>query len=132
MRPCKRLSTKSARASVIALLSFVLAACATHPAPRPVTAAAPEPEAATQPTPQPDPRDHAAILAMAGEYRVRFNFDETLPLAPDYEMKPSKRSGATEWITVVEQRSDFISLQHILVMGDEHTVVKHWRQDWQY
>jgi hypothetical protein len=132
MRLSKRLTAAALRASAAAFLALLLAACASQPVARPATAAFAEPDAATQAPRQPDPRDRAAILAMAGEFRVRFKFDETLALAPDYELKPSKRSGATEWVTVVEQRTDFISLQHILVMGDEHTVVKHWRQDWQY
>lgn len=78
--------------------------------------------------------DRRSILAMAGEFRVRFAFDETAALAPGYATREPKRSGGTEWVEVIEDRGDFISLQHILVMkfDDEVHVVKHWRQDWQY
>ena len=76
--------------------------------------------------------DRRSILAMTGEYRVRFIFDETLPLKPGYAQHAPQRSGGTELVFVVEDRGDFIALQHVLVVGNEHTVVKHWRQDWQY
>ena len=76
--------------------------------------------------------DRRSILAMTGEYHVRFMFDETLPLKPGYTQHEPQRSGGTELVFVVEDRGDFIALQHVLVMGKEHTVVKHWRQDWQY
>lgn len=79
-------------------------------------------------------RDRSAILAMAGEFRVNFNFAETVALKSGYVPRESTRSGAFELVELIEDRSDFISLQHILVMGDEDEprVIKHWRQDWQY
>lgn len=80
--------------------------------------------------------DRAAILAMAGEFRVRFAFEETVPLSEGYARKEAKTSGATEFVEVIEDRGDFISMQHILVLQDPETnearVVKHWRQDWQF
>jgi len=79
-------------------------------------------------------QDRKAILAMAGDYHVTFDFRETVALTPGYELKKPKVSGAEEIVRVVEDRGDFISLQQILVMkfGDEVYVTKHWRQDWQY
>jgi len=85
-------------------------------------------------------KDRAAILALAGEYEVDFNFEETLALARGYELKEPYHSKATELVTVVEDRGDFISLQHVLVVRPEGEdgepgeprVVKHWRQDWTY
>ncbi|MFN3312387.1 MAG: DUF6607 family protein [Hyphomonas sp.] len=78
-------------------------------------------------------QDRAAILAMEGDYKVTFDFRETVPLAPGYEPKSPKLSGAYEVVRVIEDRSDFISLQHILAIdGDRTFPVKHWRQDWQY
>lgn len=77
--------------------------------------------------------DREAILAMAGTYQVSFDFTETVPLAPGYELKPPKLSGGHEVVRVLEDRGDFISLQHILVVGgDAPFAIKHWRQDWQY
>lgn len=79
-------------------------------------------------------RDRQAILAMAGEYHVTFQFHETVGFAADYVPHEPHRSEALELVEVIEDRGDFISLQHILVVRDEETgeprVVKHWRQDW--
>ena len=111
--------------------SVLLSACATtSKAPAPT----PEPDVASAAAPADFERDRAAILAMAGEFRVDFDFRETVALAPDYKLHEPHHSGATEWVSVIEDRGDFISLQHILVMGDgeERHVIKHWRQDWQY
>ncbi|MCA8900404.1 MAG: hypothetical protein KDA53_04070 [Hyphomonas sp.] len=77
--------------------------------------------------------DREAILAMAGDYKVTFDFTETVPFVPGYELKPQKLSGGYEVVRVIEDTGDFISLQHILVVGkDEKFPIKHWRQDWQY
>ena len=78
-------------------------------------------------------QDRKAILAMAGDYYVTFDFRETVSLTPGYELKKPKVSGADEIVRLVEDRGDFISLQHILVMkmGGEPIVTKHWRQDLQ-
>ncbi|MDP3740594.1 MAG: hypothetical protein Q8R02_24620 [Hyphomonadaceae bacterium] len=79
-------------------------------------------------------QDRKAILAMAGDFDVTFDFRETVSLTPGYELKKPKLSGADEIVRVVEDRGNFISLQQILVMkvGDEMYVTKHWRQDWKY
>lgn len=85
-------------------------------------------------------RDRRAILAMAGGYRVSFDFLETAGYTPGFEPAPPYRSWGTEYVYVVEDRGDFISLQHIMVMQyvgpdgvvSEPMVQKHWRQDWQY
>ncbi len=85
-------------------------------------------------------RDRRAILAMAGTYRTSFDFVETVSLKQGYELDRPYQSWATEIVEVIEDRGDFISLQHILVMYliDEEGsrqgpfVSKHWRQDWMY
>ncbi|MDG1960079.1 MAG: hypothetical protein P8K76_08815 [Candidatus Binatia bacterium] len=85
-------------------------------------------------------RDRAAILAMAGEYRVSFDFLETVVFEPPFEPAKPYRSWATEKVYIIEDRKDFISLQHILEMyvvdadGKRQGpfVQKHWRQDWAY
>ncbi|HNR91575.1 MAG TPA: hypothetical protein PKO41_04020 [Dokdonella sp.] len=125
---------------------FMLAGCASAPRSK-STAAAPKPlaEAApaqyTSPCPKPPTNaeerfecDRRSILAMAGEFRVRFIFDETAALAPGYTPHPAQRSGATELVEVVEDTGRKIVLQHILVMkmGEDVHVIKHWRQDWHY
>lgn len=85
-------------------------------------------------SPQDLKKDREAILAMAGRYDVTFHFEETVVLSKDYQKKPVKDSGAQEWVVVAEEREDFISLQHILIMGsgESQFVLKHWRQDWRY
>ena len=79
-------------------------------------------------------RDRQSVLAMAGDYKVTFDFIETVPFIEGYELKDRKLSGGNEIVRVVEDTGDFISLQHILVVGPEEApiVVKHWRQDWRY
>ncbi|MEO7415022.1 MAG: DUF6607 family protein, partial [Opitutaceae bacterium] len=85
-------------------------------------------------------RDRAAILAMAGDYKVSFHFMESLGFAPDYQPARPYHSWATEHIRVISDTGRFISLQHTLVMffanpdgtASEPMVTKHWRQDWTY
>ena len=78
-------------------------------------------------------QDRAAILAMAGNYHVTFDFIETVSFVEGYELKDRKLSGGNEIVRVIEDTGNFISLQHILIVGgDKKFPVKHWRQDWQY
>ena len=77
-------------------------------------------------------RDRTAILAMRGEYAVRFAFDETVALQAGYDRKPAQRSGGDEAVIVVEEAPGRIVLQHILVDTRSGHVTKHWRQDWVY
>ena len=79
-------------------------------------------------------QDRESILAMTGDYKVTFDFTETVPFIEGYVLKDPKLSGGHESVRVIEDRGDFISLQHLLVVGpdDAPVVVKHWRQDWQY
>lgn len=85
-------------------------------------------------------RDRRAILAMAGEYRVTFNFLEIARFDPDAKAQAPYQNWGTEVVLVSKDQPDFIALQHILVMrilGDdgkisEPMVVRHWRQEWRY
>jgi hypothetical protein len=80
-------------------------------------------------------RDRASILAMAGDYRVRFDMRETTPFVADYKPLEPKLSGGYESVRVIEDRDGFISLQHLLVAegpDKKAMVIKHWRQDWTY
>ncbi len=85
-------------------------------------------------------RDQRAILAMAGPYRTSFDFIETVGFMPGYAPEPPYQSWGTEYVYVVANEPEFISLQHIIVMFfemeegkvSEPMVVKHWRQDWRY
>ncbi|MEM8817772.1 MAG: DUF6607 family protein [Pseudomonadota bacterium] len=75
-------------------------------------------------------KDRLAILAMQGEYRVDFHFQETVPLKAGYEQRDSKNTGGYEVVYVVEDSPASIVLQHLLVMNGH--VIKHWRQDWNF
>lgn len=85
-------------------------------------------------------RDRRAILAMAGSYRVSFDFLEVIGFSADYEPRRPYQSWATEHIYVIADDEERISMQHILVMtvldeaGEPQGpfVSKHWRQDWVY
>ncbi len=78
-------------------------------------------------------QDRQAILAMAGDYHVTFDFIETVSFVEGYDLKDRKLSGGNEIVRVIEDTGDFISLQHILVVGgDQKFPIKHWRQDWRY
>ncbi len=85
-------------------------------------------------------RDRRAILAMVGPYRSSFDFLEAVGYTPQFKPGQPYQSWGTEYVYLVEEREDFISLQHIIVMYFEDEqgevsapmVMKHWRQDWQY
>jgi hypothetical protein len=108
-----------------ALAALVLAGCATTQGPTVATAPALARDTATYEA------DRKAILAMLGEYKVDFDFRETVLLQAGYERAPDQHSGGNEVVILVEDGGDRIVLQHILVSKDGH-VTKHWRQDWHY
>ena len=84
-------------------------------------------------------RDRRAILAMAGTFRVSFDFIEVATFGEPNRLAPYQ-SWATEKVYVDRDEPGFISLVHILEMrlvGNDGTisephVTKHWRQDWRY
>ncbi len=85
-------------------------------------------------------RDRRAILAMAGTYRVAFDFLEVLPFTTQDQPNAPYQSWGTEKIYVDADQDKFISLVHILEMRviedggkiSEPIITKHWRQDWRY
>lgn len=76
-------------------------------------------------------QDKEAIKAMCGCYEVTFNFAETFAPDKDYTFHDNYRSGGLEWVQLVEDEKNKISMQHLLIVGDD-MIVKHWRQDWLY
>ncbi|MFZ5700241.1 MULTISPECIES: DUF6607 family protein [Pseudomonadota] len=78
--------------------------------------------------------DRADILAMAGNFKVRFDMQEATPWTSGYTPLDRKISGGHEVVRVIEDTGRRIVLQHILVSeidGKPH-ITKHWRQDWEY
>jgi hypothetical protein len=78
--------------------------------------------------------DRQTILAMAGDFKVTFDMQESTAWMTDYTPLDRKISGGYESVRVIEDTGTKIVLQHLLVTGDDTNpyVVKHWRQDWQY
>lgn len=108
-------------ASLLALAGTAMPALA-HP---PISAA----QAATS-----FEQDRAEILAMAGNYKVRFDMQEATRWDPAYTPLEQKISGGHEVVRVIEDTGRKIVLQHILVAEHDgkDMVIKHWRQDWEY
>lgn len=80
------------------------------------------------------------IKSMAGCYTVDFKFAETFAPEAGYEFRERYHERAKEYVFVVEETADKISLQHLLRVGNpindgvegKTTIIKHWRQDWIY
>lgn len=81
----------------------------------------------------PPEQDRQAILKMAGNFKVTFDFEETYPIAPDYKpLSKPYHEEAIEVVTVAEDTPERITLQHLLVVGsaEKSHVIKHWAQVW--
>lgn len=85
-------------------------------------------------------RDRRAILAMAGSYRVNFDFLEVAAFAGDGSRARPYQSWGTEQVFIDRDEPRRISLVHILemhVIGADGKamppmVTRHWRQEWVY
>lgn len=76
--------------------------------------------------------DRQAILAMAGKFKVHFQFNETLAFRPGYELTKPMNEDTHEWVVVAKDTPRRIELQHLLIVGNGPMVVHHWRQIWTY
>lgn len=74
-------------------------------------------------------QDREAILSMVGCYKVTFNFAETFSPDTAYKIHKPHSSWGIELVSVVEDKPGKIVLQHLLII-DDSTIIKHWRQDW--
>jgi hypothetical protein len=80
-------------------------------------------------------QDRKAIKDMCGCYEVTFAFAETFSPDANYKFHENYISTGLEWVELVEDKTDKIVLQHLLIVEDSvgrKDVVKHWRQDWLY
>ncbi|MFW6412651.1 MAG: DUF6607 family protein, partial [Oceanicaulis sp.] len=98
--------------------AIALTACAAAPASNSALIAAPAAPAAEDHRAQFE-ADRQAILAMAGEYAVTFDFTEFLPLDAGYELQEPKVTPAREVVYVIADTGEYISLQHLLLVGPE-------------
>lgn len=71
------------------------------------------------------------IKKMCGCYEVDFEYAETFSESKDYKFHDRYSTGGLEWVFVDEESEDKLVLQHLLVINDS-TIIKHWRQDWHY
>jgi hypothetical protein len=84
--------------------------------------------------------DRRAILAMAGDYRVTFDFLEVETYPPQTPRDKPYQSWGTERVYVDSDTGKTLSLVHILDMRiiqddgsiSDPIVTKHWRQTWEY
>lgn len=76
-------------------------------------------------------QDRAAILSMAGCYKVTFDFAETFAPDSNYKYHDRKTEWGIEYVILLESTDKKISFQHLLLVG-EGMIIKHWRQDWIY
>ena len=77
-------------------------------------------------------QDIKSIKSMCGCYEVKFNFAETFQYSKDsatYKPSQTKHESALEWVELVEDTPNKISMQHLLIVSDD-MIIKHWRQDW--
>ncbi len=80
-------------------------------------------------------QDAAAIKQMCGCYEVNFEFGETFSPDADYKFRERYQSKGLEWVELVEDKSNKLVLQHLLIVKDslgQESIIKHWRQDWLY
>jgi hypothetical protein len=77
-------------------------------------------------------QDREAIKALAGFYKVTFNYAETFSPDDDYKFHEKHRSSAKEWAVILEDSPKKIVIQHLLVMRGDSMIIKHWREDWTY
>ena len=61
--------------------------------------------------------DRDAIHAMAGCYKVSFDFAETFSPDTAYKYHDRYSSWGIEYVMVIEDSEDFISLQHLLIIN---------------
>lgn len=77
-------------------------------------------------------QDRAAIRALAGHYKVTFNYAETFSPDDEYKYHERHRSSAKELALILEDSPKKIVIQHLLVMRGDSMIIKHWREDWTY
>lgn len=75
--------------------------------------------------------DIQAIKGQCGCHEVSFAYAETFAPDKNYKFHDHYKAGALEYVFVDEESKDKLVLMHLLVI-DSATVIKHWREDWEY
>ena len=72
------------------------------------------------------------INNLCGCFEVEFKYAETFSPNKDYKFHDRETiSDAIELALPVETSNNKVVIQHLLVI-DDSTIVKHWREDWTY
>ena len=77
----------------------------------------------------------AAIKQLCGCFGVTFNYAETFTndTVKKRYAHPMDNFAVTEYAYPIEESQTKVIIQHLLVIPDgKGTVIKHWREDWQY
>ena len=75
--------------------------------------------------------DLAAIKKLCGCFEVSFQYAETFSPRKEYTFDERYKTSAREWVFVDEESKNKLVLMHLLIINDS-TVIKHWREDWIY
>jgi hypothetical protein len=75
--------------------------------------------------------DVAAIKKMCGCFEITFAFGETFSPDTAYQFHENYLAHGLEWVVLEEETPNKLVLQHLLIINDS-TTIKHWRQDWLY
>lgn len=71
------------------------------------------------------------INQLCGCFEVEFKYAETFSPDSNYLLRRSKIMHARELAVPIEQTDKKVVIQHLLI-GDDSTIIKHWREDWVY
>jgi hypothetical protein len=72
-----------------------------------------------------------AVESLCGCYEVDFMYAETFSPNEEYEFPKRYHAKGLELVLPIENADNKIMLQHLLVI-DDTTIIKHWREDWEY
>lgn len=76
-------------------------------------------------------QEQQAIKSLCGCYEVDFKYAETFASDTAYKFYPRYHATALEWVVAEEATDKKFVLQHLLIINDA-TIIKHWREDWEY
>ncbi len=72
-----------------------------------------------------------AVKSLCGCFEVEFKYAETFASDTAYRFHPRYHASGLEWVVAEESSGEKWVLQHLLVI-DDTTVIKHWREDWEF